>query len=99
MAQQSNHNVVGKSLSGGDPSSPSDVPMSTSDKISAGGDADTIGNTTEKGEETDQQQEDSAGGEMTHTIEGGGGDGKEKPSLTNVSIATIEKDGGKEGLS
>src|SRR5699024_7345912 len=38
MAEQSGHDVVNQTLSGGDPS-PSGVPASTNDKISAGGDA------------------------------------------------------------
>ncbi|OQE00282.1 hypothetical protein PENVUL_c055G02006 [Penicillium vulpinum] len=38
MAEQSNRDVVDQTLSGGEPS-PSDVPASTNDKLSAGGDA------------------------------------------------------------
>lgn len=37
MAEKTSHDVVDQTLSGGDPS-PSDVPASTTDKISAGGD-------------------------------------------------------------
>lgn len=38
MAEQSNRDVVDQTLSGGEPS-PSDVPASTNDNLSAGGDA------------------------------------------------------------
>jgi hypothetical protein len=38
MAEQSSRDVVDQTLSGGEPS-PSDVPASTNDKLSAGGDA------------------------------------------------------------
>ncbi|OJJ47965.1 hypothetical protein ASPZODRAFT_141517 [Penicilliopsis zonata CBS 506.65] len=44
MAEQSSHDVVNQTLSGGDPS-PSDVPASTKDKPSAGGDVGKINDT------------------------------------------------------
>jgi hypothetical protein len=45
MAEQSSHDVVNQTLSGGEPS-PSDVPASTKDKISAGGDVGETQHTT-----------------------------------------------------
>ncbi|EAW18277.1 uncharacterized protein NFIA_082240 [Aspergillus fischeri NRRL 181] len=45
MAEQSSHDVVNQTLSGGEPS-PSDVPASTKDKISAGGDVGETRHTT-----------------------------------------------------
>ncbi|PLB50420.1 hypothetical protein P170DRAFT_424798 [Aspergillus steynii IBT 23096] len=44
MAEQSSHDVVNQTLSGGDPS-PSDVPASTNDKKPAGGDVGEINHT------------------------------------------------------
>jgi hypothetical protein len=45
MAEQSSHDVVNQTLSGGEPS-PSDVPASTKDNISAGGDVGETQHTT-----------------------------------------------------
>ena len=45
MAEQSSRDVVDQTLSGGEPS-PSDVPASTNDKTSAGGDAGETKNTS-----------------------------------------------------
>lgn len=44
MAEQSSHDVVNQTLSGGEPS-PSDVPASTNDKKPAGGDVGEIKDT------------------------------------------------------
>lgn len=44
MAEQSSHDVVNQTLSGGEPS-PSDVPASTNDKKPAGGDVGEIKHT------------------------------------------------------
>lgn len=44
MAEQSSHDVVKQTLSGGDPS-PSDVPASTNDKHTAGGDVGEFNHT------------------------------------------------------
>lgn len=44
MAEQNGHDVVNRTLSGGEPS-PSDVPASTNDKTPAGGDVGEIKDT------------------------------------------------------
>ncbi|KAF5866688.1 hypothetical protein ETB97_010783 [Aspergillus alliaceus] len=56
MAEQSSHDVVNQTLSGGEPS-PSDVPASTNDKKSAGGDVGEIKHTATTQPETDTNAE------------------------------------------
>lgn len=65
MAEQSSHDVVNQTLSGGEPS-PSDVPASTNDKTPAGGDVGEIKDTaatTQNETKTNapQSHEDSLG--------------------------------------
>lgn len=58
MAEKSDHHVVEKSLSGGD-ASPSDVPASTNDKFSAGGDVGEFKDTAQASQtqtQADSQQ-------------------------------------------
>ena len=61
MAEQSSHDVVNRTLSGGDPS-PSDVPASTNDKKPAGGDVGEIQHTAT----TTTQDETKANAQQSH---------------------------------
>ncbi|OJJ30650.1 hypothetical protein ASPWEDRAFT_121457 [Aspergillus wentii DTO 134E9] len=87
MAEQSSHDVVNQTLSGGDPS-PSDVPASTNDKTPAGGDVGETKNTATSThtEETNANAEKS-GGRMDPTELSGGNDtGKDtRSSSTDIS--------------
>ena len=91
MAEQ--HNVVEKSLSGGDPSSPSGVPASTNDKdISAGEGVGEIGNTTSQQQQPEDHDQQTYGADMTNTmlasIDGDSKDGRGNQGSTHVSNAT-----------
>ena len=88
--------MVENSLSGGDPS-PSGVPASTNDKISAGGDVGDIGNTAEGTRTETHANHQQQTGEMTNTTSSAGGSSaggsameKDTRSPSNVSKAPLE---------
>ena len=62
MAEQTSHDVVDQTLSGGDPT-PSDVPASTNDKKPAGGDVGEIQHTATT---TTTQDETKANAQQSH---------------------------------
>lgn len=95
MAEQSSHDVVNQTLSGGDPS-PSDVPASTNDKKPAGGDVGEINHTAT----TTTQSETTTNTARTDQMEGSdflahkneAGPDMERP--TTVSLSDMEKNRG-----
>ena len=90
MAEQSSHDVVDQTLSGGDPS-PSDVPASTTDKRSAGGDAgefkDTATTTQPETNASDQQGEQGTG-----TTEKSERENKTKDTDQTPSVSDADND-------
>ena len=85
MAEQSSRDVVDQTLSGGDPS-PSDVPASTNDKLSAGGDA---GKTEHIAMNTTSNTATPNGHEATKTSDSqgeGAGSDKDPGSRTTVRL-------------
>ncbi|KAL7652966.1 hypothetical protein ACMYSQ_007708 [Aspergillus niger] len=90
MAEQSSHDVVDQTLSGGEPS-PSDVPASTTDKRSAGGDAgefkDTATTTQPETNASDQQGEQGTG-----TTEKSERENKTKDTDQTPSVSDADND-------
>jgi hypothetical protein len=89
MAEQSNRDVVDQTLSGGEPS-PSDVPASTNDNISAGGDAGktehiAMTTATSNNSNLNDQQNHEATNTLGSRGEGAAGD-KNAEGSTTVSI-------------
>lgn len=88
MAEQNSHDVVNQTLSGGEPS-PSDVPASTNDKKSAGGDVGEINNTA-----TTTQYESTTNAHQTYgettNIPDQKDVGKDSRASSTVSLGTVE---------
>ncbi|KAJ5545204.1 hypothetical protein N7461_007508 [Penicillium sp. DV-2018c] len=89
MAEQSNRDVVDQTLSGGEPS-PSDVPASTNDNTSAGGDAGktehiALNTATTNNSDLDAKQNHEATKTPGSQGEGATGDNKTEASTTNNS--------------
>ncbi|RAH84737.1 hypothetical protein BO86DRAFT_229710 [Aspergillus japonicus CBS 114.51] len=87
MAEQSNHDVVNQTLSGGDPS-PSDVPASTADKTPVGGDAGETKDTAttiraETGTNAQQGEYQTGAAAESSGQHGKGEDSEQMPSDTS----------------
>ncbi|PYH94106.1 hypothetical protein BO71DRAFT_477077 [Aspergillus ellipticus CBS 707.79] len=90
MAEQSSHDVVNQTLSGGGPS-PSDVPASTTDKTPAGGDAGELkdtATTTLPGTNTSAQQGERKMGTAEQLEQNGKVKDADQPP--NVSVADMD---------
>ena len=92
MAEQSSHDVVNRTLSGGEPS-PSDVPASTNDKKPAGGDVGEIQHTATT---TTTQDETQANAQQSHgdanfrgSLLGQTEMGKDTGASTTVSLGKV----------
>lgn len=89
MAEQSNHDVVNQTLSGGDPS-PSDVPASTADMTPVGGDAGETKDTAttiraETGTNAQQGERKTGAAAEPSGQHGKGEDSEQPPSVSGLT--------------